>query len=301
MKPSLIGLALAAAALFCTDVVRAATANDFRITNRKTGADIRRDDFKGKILLLDFFAYWCPPCRTSSPVVEREIAEHYRQRGGNPHGVAVEVIGVNVERSNPHLTDEYIKNAGLINVANDFMAPDGAWAQFGQGGIPHFVIINGAGGGSHAQWEILHSAPGFRGAEFYRAIIDTIRPGTAENTSADLSVQLRNGTRIRNGSGAQKFGQLASGVNRNTRTYVICNRGTERLDIQKLAKVGRHSSDFIIISPRNLSLAPGECTTFKVGFRPRSPGVRTATIRIVSSDPDESSFNIRLIGTGSPN
>ncbi len=301
MKPSLICLTVTAAALFCADVVRAAVANDFRITNRKTGADIRRDDFKGRILLLDFFAYWCSPCRASSPVVEREIAGYYRQRGGNRHGVAVEVIGVNVERSNPDLTDEYIKSTGLRNVANDSMGPDGAWAQFGQGGIPHFVIINGAGGGSHAQWEILHSAPGFRGAEFYRKIIDSIRPGTAGNTSADISVRLRNGTKIRNGSGAQKFGRLASGANRKMRTYVICNRGAARLDIRKLAKAGRHPSDFRIISPRTMSLAPGECTTFKVGFRPRSPGVRSATVRIVSSDPDESPFNIRLIGTGSSN
>lgn len=290
----------AMAALFLNDPASATIARDFKITNRATGEVIRRDDFKGKILLLDFFAYWCPPCQASSPVVERDIAAYYKQRGGNPHGIPVEIIGVNIEQQDPDRTNAFIKTAGFERVADDFMASDGAWAQFGQGGVPHFVILNGTGGGSHRQWEVLHSAPGFRGAEFYRQLIDSIRPPTAGSEDPDISVTLQGRTGIKDSSGVQKFGNVASGSNRYVKTFAICNEGSEDLKIHKILKTGNHPSDFRLLAPAKMTLAPGECTSIRVVFQPQAMGVRSAMIKIVSNDPDESSFRIRLMGTGIP-
>ena len=34
-------------------------------------------DYKGKIVVLDFFATWCPPCRMELPRVQKEIWEKY--------------------------------------------------------------------------------------------------------------------------------------------------------------------------------------------------------------------------------
>ena len=38
-------------------------------------------DYKGKLVLMDFWATWCPPCRMELPRVQKEIWEKY---GSNP-------------------------------------------------------------------------------------------------------------------------------------------------------------------------------------------------------------------------
>ena len=35
-------------------------------------------DYKGKLILLNFFATWCPPCRAELPRVQKEIWERYK-------------------------------------------------------------------------------------------------------------------------------------------------------------------------------------------------------------------------------
>jgi thiol-disulfide isomerase/thioredoxin len=43
-------------------------------------------DLKGKVVLLDFWAVWCPPCREALPHM-RDLAKEYKDRG-------LEVVGV---------------------------------------------------------------------------------------------------------------------------------------------------------------------------------------------------------------
>ena len=59
------------------------TAEDFEITNRETGEPLRLSDYEGHVVVLDFFAWWCGPCRTSSPDVEKKVYQYFKEREGN--------------------------------------------------------------------------------------------------------------------------------------------------------------------------------------------------------------------------
>ncbi len=53
------------------------------------GAVVRLANAKGKVVLVDFWASWCPPCKESFPALD-VIQRDYRARG-------VDVIAVNVD------------------------------------------------------------------------------------------------------------------------------------------------------------------------------------------------------------
>ena len=48
-------------------------------------------DFEGRVILVNFWATWCPPCRKEMPALER-LAQHFQ-------GDAFDVVGVNVGES----------------------------------------------------------------------------------------------------------------------------------------------------------------------------------------------------------
>jgi thiol-disulfide isomerase/thioredoxin len=52
------------------------------------GRDVRLDRYKGKILIVNFWATWCAPCRVEIPAF-MDLYNRYRRLG-------VEVIGINV-------------------------------------------------------------------------------------------------------------------------------------------------------------------------------------------------------------
>jgi len=52
------------------------------------GGSLELADLRGKVVLLDFWATWCPPCRSEAPTLER-VWKEYRDRG-------VVFVGINV-------------------------------------------------------------------------------------------------------------------------------------------------------------------------------------------------------------
>ena len=65
-------------------------APSFSLPDRE-GQLVSLADFRGRPVLLDFWASWCAPCRSTMPEVER-IHQRYKEDG-------LAVIGVNIEGS----------------------------------------------------------------------------------------------------------------------------------------------------------------------------------------------------------
>lgn len=79
-------LALALLALLGWGLVRASTgpvdsgpAPDFTLTTF-TGETIRLSDLRGNVVVINFWASWCPPCRDEAPYLERTWRQ-YRDKG----------------------------------------------------------------------------------------------------------------------------------------------------------------------------------------------------------------------------
>jgi thiol-disulfide isomerase/thioredoxin len=66
------------------------------------GGEVTLDSLKGKVVLLDLFGTWCPPCRRSVPVIV-SLYERYRGRG-------FEIVGLAYERTDkPAEAGELVK------------------------------------------------------------------------------------------------------------------------------------------------------------------------------------------------
>lgn len=60
-------------------VEKGATTPDFKFTWKGDRADAIQNH-RGKVVLINFFATWCPPCRQELPRVQAEIWDKYKDR-----------------------------------------------------------------------------------------------------------------------------------------------------------------------------------------------------------------------------
>ena len=90
-----------------TAVLPPRPAPDFSLQDMD-GEDYRLSDFRGKVVLLNFWATWCPPCRREMPSMQRLYLK-YRARG-------LAVVAVN-QWEDPDLVFEF---AGRLSLEPTF-------------------------------------------------------------------------------------------------------------------------------------------------------------------------------------
>lgn len=73
--------------MFCA-LVQAAPAPDFTLKN-EAGENIRLAEQRGKVVMLNFWASWCGPCRKEMPLLD-EMHKRYGKAGFVLYGVNVE-------------------------------------------------------------------------------------------------------------------------------------------------------------------------------------------------------------------
>ncbi|MBN1592762.1 MAG: TlpA family protein disulfide reductase [Candidatus Coatesbacteria bacterium] len=61
------------------DVTTSKAAPEFTMKNFKTGKPISLSDYKGKVVIIDFWATWCVPCRKAIKFYEKLYREKYKE------------------------------------------------------------------------------------------------------------------------------------------------------------------------------------------------------------------------------
>ena len=99
------------------------------------GGKVRLADRKGRIVLLDFWASWCAPCRTTFPKLDT-LARELKDQG-------IDVLAVSVDAKRKDLDAFLAEHPSSLEVLLDPKA-DGA-AAFGVEAIPSMYVIDREG------------------------------------------------------------------------------------------------------------------------------------------------------------
>jgi len=99
------------------------------------GRDFHLSDYKGKPILINFFASWCLPCREEMPVLEKIVHEY------GPKGVVF--LGIAVDDTEAKIKDFITRYGVTFPVGLDKTAT--IQKSFGIYGIPTTYFINKQG------------------------------------------------------------------------------------------------------------------------------------------------------------
>lgn len=112
-----------------------AAAPDFSLTDL-AGKPLRLADFKGKLLVLNFWATWCPPCRAEIPDFI-SMHKEYADRG-------LAIVGVSVDQLTPSRLKEWVTKAGInypVALASEEIVADYRPGEY----IPATILVDGGG------------------------------------------------------------------------------------------------------------------------------------------------------------
>lgn len=101
------------------------------------GAPAKLSDLKGKVVVLNFWATWCAPCREEMPSLDR------LQAAFDPNDVVV--VALAVERSAPERIKAFLDEAGVSRLAVYRDATAATSRAVGLPGLPATLLVDRQG------------------------------------------------------------------------------------------------------------------------------------------------------------
>jgi thiol-disulfide isomerase/thioredoxin len=111
-----------------------ARAVDFSLQDMG-GKNVKLSDYKGKVVLLDFWATWCPPCRASIPGLEK-IHKTYKDKG-------LVILAVSLDEGGWDEVKSFIADSGITYTV--LKGTDDVSEQYQVRSIPMILILDKEG------------------------------------------------------------------------------------------------------------------------------------------------------------
>lgn len=117
--------------VWCVPLSCSAPVTDF-ILQDLSGQTVSLSDYKGKVVFIDFWATWCPPCRQSIPVVEN-LYEEYKNND------KLVILGINLNEDKSTIV-KFVEEQKINYKV--LMSDSKVLSNYKVRGIPAFFIID---------------------------------------------------------------------------------------------------------------------------------------------------------------
>ena len=92
------------------------------------------DDYRGNLILLNFWATWCAPCKEEMPSLELLMS--------NKKITNLKIFPINIGQDNVEKASNFFKDIGIINLGLYFDTPTNLPKKFQLRGIPTSILLN---------------------------------------------------------------------------------------------------------------------------------------------------------------
>ena len=104
----------------------------------KKDKNINIEEFNGNLILLNFWATWCEPCKEEMPSLDRL---QINKKLGN-----LKIFAINISKESSKKVDKFFKDLSIKNLEPYYDAPTTLAKTFSLRGVPTSILINKNGG-----------------------------------------------------------------------------------------------------------------------------------------------------------